>query len=105
MKLTDLRCPLPHLVFLFSPRNAAGMEIDDKDRHASVTSCRVGAGQNEADIGDRGIVNPDFRSRQPPSLAIRNCGGLHSGNIRSCLCFGNAIGGAPLGREYTAQPL
>jgi hypothetical protein len=52
--------PLPHLMLATAARDAGPVELDDENAHAALPHFLVGAGEHEADICDRRIVNPQF---------------------------------------------
>ena len=83
---------LPHLVFLRPPLHPGRMQVDDEDRHSPVPGLAVRAGEDEAVIGHRGVVDPDLATVEPPAVAVPDGLGPDARDIRSRLGFGDAIG-------------
>jgi hypothetical protein len=97
MQRSDLRSALAHFMLLRSPRHALGMTIDNENTHAAMPGLRVGASEYIGFVRHRGIVNPQFRSGEPPAIGRVDRCRLDAGNIRTRFGFGNAIGN-PLSR-------
>ena len=64
----------------------------------------IGAGEHEADVGDRRVVDPDLAAVEPPALAVPRRGGADAGHVGAGLGLGDAIGGEFLGPHQRSQP-
>ena len=67
MQCADLARTLTHFVLFGATRNPFCVQRHDKNRHTAMAGSRIGTGENEADIGNWCVVNPDFAAVQYPA--------------------------------------
>ncbi|MNR31451.1 hypothetical protein D3C85_1489630 [compost metagenome] len=91
VQAADLRRALPHLVFFGAFGDARQMTIDDKNTHATLARCRVGACQHERQVGHRRVVNPQLRAVEQPAVLGANRRGADTGHIRTGFSLGDAV--------------
>ena len=61
----DLRGALAHLVLLAPAHVARRIGVDEEDAHAALAGRRIGAGEDDGEVGDRRVVDPDLLAGEP----------------------------------------
>lgn len=82
---------LAHLVLFRTSLDPCGIEIDDKDRHAAVAGLLVGPRQNETDIGNGRVMDPDLAAVKHPAVAVAFRRRPNARYVGSGLGLGDAV--------------
>jgi len=95
---------LAHLDFLGAARDPVRVQVDDEDGHAATPGLGVRPREDEPDIGDRRVVDPDLAAVEHPSVPVARGGGPDARHVRPGLGFRDAIGDPLPRRQDVTQP-